>query len=264
MSKPSQIGLAVVVVGTVLISAVTAAFLSPSRQAPTATYKVAALPEVHVTAGAPVVLNDPDSSKRYVVDAGGKLTLTRPQRNPERIGTLVIEVKSGGELTAEGTNIQVTADPGSKATVGDGVFINGVGGVIHAHGTARVKAMSGTLVFNNGTGDEHAYAGSITYARVRGRVFAHSGSIVYIKSPDNCDDCTQAQADPGSIIYVYEGAEAFATQATVTVYKGGDAGCYHGCTLNIFPDADYNKACPDCAMNMMAADSPVLPFKEEE
>lgn len=263
MTRASQIGLAVMVAGVVLIGIISVALLSACPRA-TAPYQVVAPEEVHIPAGMPVVLDDPDPAKLYVVDAGGKLTVTRPQGNPNRVKRLALLVTRGGELTmAEGTNIDVTAEPGSRATVSDGVLINALGAVVHAKGTARVKALNGSVIYNSGTGDELAYDGSTTWAMMRGRVFAYKGSLVYAKSPEGCDACTQVEAHPGSTVYVYDGAEAFATQATVTVYKGGEVGCYHDCVLYLFPESEYSN-CPGCAMNMMAADWPVVPFKEEE
>jgi hypothetical protein len=262
MTRAGQIGLAVMVAGVVLIGTIAVALFSACPQA-TTPYQVVAPEEVHIRAGAPVVLNDPDPAKLYVVDAGGKLSVTRPQGNPNRMKRLSLLVTRGGELTmAEGTNIYVMAEPGSRATVSDGVSINAQG-VVHAKGTAQVKALAGSVIYNSGFGDELAYDGSTTYAMMRGRVFAFKGALVYAKSPEGCDACTQVEAHPGSTVYVYEGAEAFATQATVTVYKGGEVGCYHDCVLYIFPESEYFK-CPGCAMNMMAADAPVVPFKEEE
>lgn len=262
MTRAGQIGLAVMVAGVVLIGTIAVAMFSACPQA-TTPYQVVALYEVHVRAGAPVVLNDPDPAKLYVVDAGGKLTVTRPQGNFNRVRRLSLRVTRDGELTmAEGTNIYVTAEPGSRATVSDGVSINASGAVVHVKGTAQVKALDGSVIYNSGFGDELAYEGSTTYAMMRGRVFAYQGATVYAKSPEGCDACTQVEAHPGSTVYVYDGAEAFATQATVTVYKGGEVGCYHDCKLYIFPDAEWFK-CPGCDIQMMSADSPVAPFKEE-
>jgi len=260
MTRAGQIGLAVMVAGVVLIGTISIALFSASPK--TLTFKVDVPQEVHIRSGAAVVLNDPDPVSLYVVDEGAKLSVTRPQGNPNRVRRLALRVSRGGTLEAAGTNIEVTAEPGSQATVSDGVLINAVGAVVYARGTARVKALSGSVIHNSGTGDEYAYDGSITYAKMRGRVFAEKGALVYAKSPDDCDACTQVQADPGSTVFVYQGAEAFATQATVTVYKGGEVGCYHGCTLYLFPEAEFNFG-PHCIVHQMTAESPMVPFKEE-
>ena len=118
------------------------------------------------------------------------------------------------------------------------------GAKVTVKGDVKLKAFTGTVVHNNGMGEEFAYAGSITYTQLKGRTFAFEGATVYAKSPENCDACTQVFASPGSIVHVYDGAEAFGKGATVYVYNGGEVGCYHDCTLYLDKKAEFNYGPP--------------------
>jgi hypothetical protein len=224
-------------------------------------FKVDPADVVHLKDGAPTTLNDPDPKKVYVVDAGSHVTVIRPYGDPLQVKELRLVVNEGGTLEgAVGTNINVVALPGSVAHVGGeaqsnstdtcvgGVFIEAYGAVVYATGTAKVKAMDKSIIHNSGMCDERAYAGSTTYSRMRGRVFAEDGSTVYVKSPENCDACSQVQFSPGSTIYVYEGAEAFGKgsatsgkETIITVYDGGEVGCYKYCTLILYPKAEFKE-----------------------
>lgn len=202
---------------------------------------------VHFNDVAPVTLNNPDPDKLYVVESGAHLTVTRPLGDALQGKQLRLLVDAGGTLDAAvGTNIFVVTVSGAVAHVGDGVFIEAFGGEIFATGDARVKALDKSIIHNIGTGDEHAYAGSITYARMRGRVFANDGAVVYVKSPKDCDACSQVSFVAGAKVYIYNGAEAFGRgtpknieKTVITVFKGGEVGCYKYCSIFLAADAEH-------------------------
>lgn len=229
------------------------------HNAPGLSFQAPTLAEVLVGNGQHLDLNDPDPAKLYIAESGSSINVTRSMSDPERTRTVNVIARGGSHVEARGTNISVTAEPGSQVTVGDGVSLDARGAVVFVHGTARLKAFAGTVAHNDGTADAHVYAGSITYTQGRGRTIAESGATVYAKSPDDCDACTQVVAGPGSTAYVYDGAEVFGKGATVYVFKGGEVKCSRRCTLYLYPGAEFNYS-PDCVVHMMTDDAPKIPF----
>jgi len=232
-------------------------------------FKVAAADIVHLKEGAVVTLNDPDPDKVYTIESGAHVKVSRPSGDPLQGKQLRLLVEDGGTLEeAVGTNIWVVTLEGSVAHVGDGVFIEAFGGQVYATGDARVKALDKSVIHNISTGDEHAYSGSTTYARMRGRVFANDGSTVYVKSPKNCDACSQVQYVTGARVYIYKGAEAFGKgrstsveKTIITVYKGGEVGCYKYCTIYLYPDTEHHEGEGSVVHQMMAGEN-VIAFPD--
>ena len=237
-----------------------------SNRQPVNPFKVAESDIVHLQVGALVTLDDPDPGKVYAIGAGAHVKVTRPMGDPLQGKQLRLLVEKGGTLEAAvGTNIYVVALEGSVAHVGDGVFIEAFGGEVYATGDSRVKALDKSIIHNIGTGDEHAYAGSITYARMRGRVFANDGATVYVKSPKDCDACSQVAFVAGATIYIYDGAEAFGRgsstsveKTVITVYKGGEVGCYKYCTIYLAADAEHKDGQGSVVHQMEAGENFIL------
>lgn len=203
---------------------------------------------VHVESGKTVEIDDPDAGKIYIADSGSHLIVRRQQGNPSALPVVRIIARGGSHVEAHGTNVDVSARPGAVAETYDGASIDAEGATVHAYGSGTTKALKGAVIYNFGTGEEYAYDGSVSYVRNRGRTFAFQGAVVYAKSPDNCDACTQVVSEPGSITYVYEGAEAFATRqggATMYVFRGGEGHCNRKCTAYIYPGAEskFSKTC---------------------
>jgi len=219
--------------------------------------------EIHLVAsGKRLEVNNPDPAKLYVVESGADVIITAPLGDPARTLAARVIVHSGGRLEAHGTNVDITAQPGSEVTVYDGVVIEATGAKVFVRGNVKLKAFAGTVVRSTGSGEEFAYAGSITYTQAKGRTFAEEGSTVYAKSLDDCDACTQVVASPGSTVYVFDGAEAFGKGATVYVYKGGEVGCAHDCTLFLYAGAEFNYG-PACVVHNMPDDDTPDPFSNE-
>jgi hypothetical protein len=235
-------------------------------------FKVAAADIVHLkesTVGKPITLNDPDPNKVYEIESGAHVKVSRPKGDPLQLKQLRVLVESGGTLEeAVGTNIYVVTLEGSIAHVGDGVFTEAFGGEVFATGDARVKALDKSVIHNISTGNEDAYAGSTTYARMRGQLFANDGSTVYVKSPKHCDACSQVHYSPGVTLYIYAGAEGFGKgraasveKTIITVYKGGEVGCYKYCTVYLYPDTEHHEGQGAVVHNMKEGVN-VIPFPD--
>jgi hypothetical protein len=240
-----------------------------SDRHPVNPFKVPEADMVRLQDGALVTLDNPDPDKVYVIESGAHVEVTRPMGDPLQGKQLRLVVDKGGTLEgAVGTNIYVIAVEGSVSHVGDGVFIVAFGGEVFATGDSRVKAMDKSIIHNTGTADEHAYAGSITYARMRGRVFANDGATVYVKSPKDCDACSQVNFVSGVKIFIYNGAEAFGRgnpnsieKTVITVYKGGEVGCYKYCTINIAADAEHKDG-EGSTVHQLDDDEKMIPFPD--
>ena len=107
----------------------TSVMIMNSHVAPGTSFQAPALTEVLIHDGQHLDLNDPDPAKVYIAESGSSINVTRPMSDSERTPTVNIIARSGSHVEARGTNLSVTAEPGSHVTVDDGVSLDA--GVSH-------------------------------------------------------------------------------------------------------------------------------------
>ena len=90
-------------------------------------FQAPVLEEVHFRDRAIVELNNPNPLKLYIAESGSHVIITRAILDPEQTKIVRIVARSGSEVEAFGTKINVTADAGSIAAVSDGVNLDATG-----------------------------------------------------------------------------------------------------------------------------------------
>jgi len=222
--------------------------------------------EVHIVAGNTVELtNEADPRKLYIADTGSHVVIHRAIGDRTRIPVVRLIAQAGSRVEAHGTNVDVSAQPGSVVSCYEGVILDAQGATVYAYENCKVKVLKDAVLYNRSIADQHAFEGSLTYTWGQGRLFAEAGSTYYAKSPENCDACTQVLAQPGSTGYVYEGAEVFTTRrggVTVWVLKGGEVACARDCTLYVWEGAEVSHG-PNCTVHEMSGDGPEMPDEDK-